>query len=146
LTRPRDPVVFFVDRSLGAVEVPEALRRAGASVEIHDHHFAQDTPDSDWLAAVGTHGWVVLTRDERIRRHPGELDALMTAGIAAFVLTASGVTGAEMGTILTHALPAMTRLAHSLSRPFVGTISRGGAINIKIGGGRRGGVRRDARH
>jgi hypothetical protein len=31
----RDEVVFFVDRCLGAHTVPDALREAGAQVEVH---------------------------------------------------------------------------------------------------------------
>jgi hypothetical protein len=33
--------VLFVDRSLGAHLVPQALREAGATVEVHGDHFAQ---------------------------------------------------------------------------------------------------------
>ena len=51
------PLVFFVDRSLGKRDVPEALRRAGETVEIHDDHFAPDAKDADWLSVVGTRGW-----------------------------------------------------------------------------------------
>jgi hypothetical protein len=35
---PPEPV-FFVDRSLGSVDVPAGLRAAGATVEVHDDHF-----------------------------------------------------------------------------------------------------------
>lgn len=65
-TEPRP--TFFVDRSLGARDVPEALRSAGVLVEVHDDHFAPDTPDIVWLAEVGARGWIVLTKDSRIRR------------------------------------------------------------------------------
>ena len=36
--------VFFIDRSLGRRHVAQALRAAGAVVEIHDDHFPQDAP------------------------------------------------------------------------------------------------------
>jgi hypothetical protein len=48
--------VFFVDRSLGKHVVPDALRAAGAHVEVHDDHFAQDALDEVWLPAVGQNG------------------------------------------------------------------------------------------
>jgi hypothetical protein len=66
-------------------------------------------------------------------------------GVAAFLLTSSGMTGPEMGIILADAVPRMTRLAQKRTRPFVATISRSGAITFKRGGVRRGGVRRDRR-
>jgi len=34
----RDEIVFFVDRCLGAHTVPDALRVAGALVEVHGTH------------------------------------------------------------------------------------------------------------
>ena len=95
MSTPTDArLTFFVDRSLGAHDVPDALRTAGALVECHDDHFAPDTPDTAWLAEVGARGWVVLTKDSRIRRHPMELQALLAANVAAFMLTTTDLTGA----------------------------------------------------
>lgn len=98
-------LTFFVDRSLGAHDVPDALRAAGARVEVHDAHFAPDTPDTRWLIEVGARDWVVLTKDSRIRRHPLELQALLAANIAAFMVTATDLTGADMGRLLAAAIP-----------------------------------------
>lgn len=67
--KPASGLVFFIDRSLGRKYVAEALRTAGATVEVHDDHFPQTTPDVEWLAEVGRRGWVVLSKDERIRRN-----------------------------------------------------------------------------
>lgn len=74
--KPASGLVFFIDRSLGRKYVAEALRTAGATVEVHDDHFPQTTPDVDWLAEVGRRGWVVLSKDERIRRNRIEREAL----------------------------------------------------------------------
>ncbi len=136
------PLTFFVDRSLGAHDVPHALRTAGALAEIHDDHFAPDTPDTVWLAEVGARGWVVLTKDSRIRRHPLELQALLAANVAAFMLTATELTGADMGSLLVTTLPRLTTLVRSRARPFIATISRQGQVAIIQGGARRGGIRR----
>jgi len=136
------PLTFFVDRSLGARDVPDALRAAGARVEVHDDHFAPDTQDAVWLAQVGARGWVVLTKDSRIRRHPLELQALLAANVAAFMLTATDVTGADMARILVSVIPKLTALVRSRARPFIATISRQGQVAIIQGGARRGGIRR----
>jgi len=122
--------------------VPEALRSAGVLVEVHDDHFAPDTPDTVWLAEVGARGWIVLTKDSRIRRHPLELQSLLAANVAAFMLTATDLTGADMGRILVAAMPKLTALIRSRARPFIATISRQGQVAIIQGGARRGGVRR----
>lgn len=85
--KPVTGLVFFIDRSLGRRYVAQALRDAGAKVEIHDDHFPQTTSDVDWLTEVGKRGWVVLSKDERIRRNRIERGALVAARVRAFFLT-----------------------------------------------------------
>jgi hypothetical protein len=139
---PPEPV-FFVDRSLGSVDVPAGLRAAGATIEIHDDHFPQTQADVAWLPTVGGAGWVVLTKDRRIRTRKLEAQALMDAGVGPFVLTAGDVTGAEMAEALVKALPRMRRMAAKLVRPFIATVSRSGDVTLQLGGARKGAVRRD---
>ncbi len=62
--------VFFIDRSLGSIVVPEALRHAGVHVEIHASHFADNTPDTDWLSHVGQQGWVVFNERQTYTLSP----------------------------------------------------------------------------
>jgi len=79
------------------------MRQAGARVEVHADHFADDAPDDVWLPVVGAHGWIVVTKDKAIRHRSNELEALKTARVAAFVLTAKGFTGAQTGAALAKA-------------------------------------------
>ena len=90
LPSPPEPLVFFVDRSLGRRVIPNALRDAGARVELHDDHFSQDARDQVWLAEAGKRDWVVLTKDKHLRYRAVETNALMSAKVRAFVLTARG--------------------------------------------------------
>jgi hypothetical protein len=129
-SKPPDEVTFFIDASLGGKVVAQALRDAGAKVEIHNDHFAQGTPDHEWLAAVGDKGWVVLTKDERIRYHELERLALMEAGVRAFVLTAKGLRGAENAEILVKAQPSIRRLLKKQPGPFIAKVTRG--IEVKL--------------
>ena len=92
-------VVFFVDRSLGNRYVPDALRAAGARVEIHESHFADEAEDVDWLSEVGRRGWIVLTKDDRIRYRTHEVAAIERAGVRAFVLTTARTRGSDMATL-----------------------------------------------
>jgi hypothetical protein len=59
--------VFFIDRSLGVEPIRTELVNAGLVVKVHDDHFARDEEDRVWLQAVGESGWVVLTKDQRLR-------------------------------------------------------------------------------
>jgi PIN like domain len=77
--------VYFTDRDLGN-RFPDALRAAGLKVERHRDHFADDTPDEEWLAAVGARGWIALTHDRRIRYKPNERDAVMLHRVALLVI------------------------------------------------------------
>ena len=60
----------------------------GLAVEIHDEHFPRDEDDSVWLSAVGERGWVVLTKDQRLRYRPLEIAALRSSGARVFILVA----------------------------------------------------------
>ena len=83
-----EPLVFFLDRNLGKHTIADALRQAGAEVQIHDDHFRQETPDEEWLREVGQRSWIVLTKDTQIRYRAHERAALRQAGVRAFVLVA----------------------------------------------------------
>lgn len=127
--KPASGLIFFIDRSLGRKYVAQALREAGAVVEVHDDHFPQTTPDVDWLAEVGRRGWVVLSKDERIRRNRIEREALEAAHVRAFFLTQQDITGQEMAELFSNALPGMTRRAVSEPAPFIFTISHSGKFS-----------------
>ena len=131
LLLPLEPLVFFVDRSLGRRIIPDALRSAGAQIELHDDHFPQDAQDQTWLAEAGKRGWVVLTKDKRLRYRTVETHALITAKVRAFVLTARGdLNGAEIGQIFVKALPVMKKLCATVPPPFVAHVSRDGSVSI----------------
>lgn len=123
-----------MDRALGTVTVAEGLREAACDVEIHDRHFAQDAKDTEWLAEVGRRGWVVLTKDHHIRTRQGELIALLSAGVAAFVLTAGDLSGPEMSQAFVKALPKMRRMLMGQSRPFIARVSPGGVVTLIVRG------------
>jgi len=89
---------FFVDRSLGK-SIVEGLRAAGLSArsmaEVYGERRAQALPDEVWLRDAGTNNWIVLTKDDAIRRRPAERDALTEASVRVFCLTNRSMRGAE---------------------------------------------------
>lgn len=125
-----EPVVFFLDRSLGRKKVVAALMQAGAHAEVHDAHFPINARDEDWLREVGRRGWIVLTKDKKIRHRATELAALYRAGVSAFVLTSGNLSGDGMAAAFARALPRMVRTVQQSSSPFIGTVTKDGSVSV----------------
>jgi hypothetical protein len=132
-----EPWVFFLDRSLGSRLVAEALHAEGETVEVHDAHFAKDAADVEWLGAVGHKGWVVVSKDDRIRLNEVERMALTEAGVAAFFLGRSDLTGPQMARAIVTALPAMRRALRRFDVPFTARISLDGDVSVFESVGKR---------
>jgi predicted nuclease of predicted toxin-antitoxin system len=126
-------LTWFLDRNLGRHVVADALRQAGVDVEVHDDHFRRDAEDEEWLREVGRRGWVVLTRDRRIRYRSHERAALIQAGVRAFVLVAGNLSGREMAAVFVKALPAMRRFMVRHPPPFIAKVTRSGAVSLLVG-------------
>ena len=106
------------------------MREAGAAVELHTDHFAQDAPDREWLPVVGQRGWVILTKDSKLLTNQLEIIALLKSGAPAFVLRVADMSGEEMATAFTVAYPEMLRFLDKFDPPFLATITRTGAMSM----------------
>ena len=120
---------FFVDRCLGK-KIPAALRKAGCLVEVHDDYFPEDCVDFVWLPEVARRGWVILTKDRKIRYRALEFDALINSGARTFVLTSGNLTADEASQILVKAIPRMEKLLEKRKGPFIASVTRGGSVNL----------------
>jgi hypothetical protein len=71
-----EPPEFLIDRSLGPKHLADALKGLGLTVHtlasIYGERVAQELEDEQWLVDAGRHGWVVLMKDDKIRRRPAE--------------------------------------------------------------------------
>jgi predicted nuclease of predicted toxin-antitoxin system len=128
--KPPEGTVFFIDRSLGVEPIRSELLNAGLAVEIHDEHFKRDEEDRVWLRAVGERGWVVLTKDQRLRYRPLEIAALRASNARVFVLSAGNLRGAEIAEAFRAALPRISKTLYSGRGPFVARVSRSGQITF----------------
>jgi hypothetical protein len=81
----------------------------GFSVTTHREHFADDAEDVVWLSASGKHGWIVLTKDGRIRSRELERRALYASGAHAFFLGNQNLPGRSMAAAYVRAMPRMLR-------------------------------------
>lgn len=102
------PLEFFLDRSLGK-ETARRLRAEGHVVHLLADHYpndAQRVPDADWIAEGCRRGWVLLTKDKRIRYRTDELTALDGH---LFCLVGGNARVEQMAGRLLAAIPAITR-------------------------------------
>lgn len=125
---PPEPFILFVDRDASSGRLFQALRDAGIPFEAHRDHFAHDTPDTDWLREVGRRGWLVLTRDQNIRRKPDELAALREADVILFALTSGNLSAQETAEVVVGAWPKMKRMAAAIKPPAIFSLTRGGEV------------------
>ena len=93
------PVEFFIDRSLGRKHLAQALRDLDFVVHtmasVYGERVAQELEDERWLADAGERDWIVLMKDDAIRRRPSERDALSEAKVRAFCLTNAQLRASE---------------------------------------------------
>jgi len=90
---------FFIDRNLGAVQLPRALRSAGWDVVTLSEHYGsregETVKDAQWLRLAGERGWVVLMKDKHIRYNEVEQRALIDHGVRAFCLSSGNLSGTD---------------------------------------------------
>ena len=120
--------MIFIDRSIPR-SVADGLKRVRGDVIWLEDRFAPDVPDSEWLAEAGREGWLVITRDKRIRHRPAEKDAIREHGVGCFVLGhRKNLTREAYLSFLPPLLDEMERLFAETSRPFVYVVDSAGAM------------------
>jgi len=101
---------------VGKTHVVNALRDIEELVEIHDDHFNQATPDTDWLPVVASKGWIILTADKKIAHRRLEMMAVQNSGACMFVLVSGNLSGIQMAEIFAQAVPSMKSF---FNRPYL---------------------------
>ncbi len=91
---------LFLDRSLGRIKVPQALRDAGLRLVTLAEHYGvpadEEVADEEWLTLAGSEGWVVFMKDTRIRYNPAERAAVLRHSVRCFCLTSQSLPADEM--------------------------------------------------
>ncbi len=124
-----DRPIFFIDWCLGK-SVATALIAAGAQIEHHSDHFAQNTPDTTWLSVVGDRGWVVLTKDQAIGSNVLELRAMAEANVKVFSLASGSLTRQQMANLFVNILEKLEKFAQGNQPPFIAKIYKDGRIAL----------------
>ncbi|MGQ0779294.1 MAG: hypothetical protein ACT4NY_33580 [Pseudonocardiales bacterium] len=94
---------FFLDRGLGSIVVPSALRERGWQLTTMDERYgverSQCISDTEWIGEATRRGEVLLCKDRAIARSPAEAMAVYFNDARVFALAHAGVTGPEMANL-----------------------------------------------
>lgn len=118
-SRPPELQRVYLDESLDSESLAAALTEAGIVVIRGSRHVPRGTQDDVWLGECGANGWIVLTRDKRIRYRVLERAALEAAGAKAFVFTGGNVSLAGTVEIIVGAMPKIQKIARDTPAPFI---------------------------
>lgn len=108
--------------------IAKAFDAHGINYVLHDDHFSQDTTDIAWMKTLKDKGWVVLTKDVRIRKKHDEKSVLYASNLAAFFLNSANMRGEEMAQAFIQAMPRMLNMLENNTPPFIATVNRNGKV------------------
>ncbi len=122
--------MIFIDRSVPKPKgVAEAIKQVRDDIWWLEDKFPHDTPDEVWLAEAGANGWLVITRDKRIRTRPGERENIIRYGVGCFIINQKqDPTKWEYLKLIARTLDEMEEKFADTPRPFGFTIDRQGVM------------------
>jgi hypothetical protein len=83
-----------------------------------------------WLPQVAARGWVLFTKDKKIRKRPEERTLLLSAGLRSFILVNGQLTGDQMAAAFIAAMPRIMKLLAETPPPFVARVERSGRVTL----------------
>lgn len=131
-SKPPDPLIFFVDESLGNKVIANALRKESVIVKIHNDYFPPGAKDEEWLLSVGKKGWIILTKDKRIRYRNIEKHAVRDANASIFTLLKGDLKAIEMANIFIKALPKIKIFISNHRPPFIAKVTKSGGVSMLV--------------
>lgn len=103
----------------------------GLEVIVRADRFPAGVTDPEWLTVAGLQGWIVLTKDQAIRKRPNEITALMNSGVRAFVLAAGEMTGPEQAALFSRIVSRIRYLVAELPPgAFVVRVGKDGSCEV----------------
>ena len=120
--------VFFLDRCLGRHLVARGLRKEGLRCEVHDDHLAQNATDEEWIKFTAEQGWIVITKDKRIRNRTSFLHYLNTYSGRVFVISTQNNKAESMIECIVNAKNRIMSFIEKNEAPFIASIYRNGSL------------------
>lgn len=113
---------------MGKNVVAEKLRAAGLKVEVHADHFDDTEKDEVWLAWVGKRRWIVISKDDAIRRREIERRELVKARVRAVFLASCDTSGLQNATIILKALSRIEKTVVPAKGPMIVLVHANGRL------------------
>ena len=132
LSLPEDFVLYLDENLHNCKPILDALVQHGIRYERHGTHFSPGTEDTIWLPFVGAHGWVLLTKDKRIRFNELEKSAIQRNRVREFYFASGNYSGAEMAEMLVAALRDIARFCRRYHPPFIASITKSGHVSLRF--------------
>ena len=136
---PESPIHKFIDRNLSSGVLLRKLREAqitrdlGLVIHSHLEEYPEfdkvgEVSDAKWLREIGERGWLILSRDLRIRYNDVEKQAIRESGASFFALTPKKTSSPELASIVLKAMNRILRCAEQHNSPYIARIYRDGRI------------------
>lgn len=127
---------FFLDRGLGSVVVPDALRARGWQLTTMDERYgterSQSVSDADWIGDAADRGEVLLCKDRAIATGPAEAMAVYFNEARVFALAHASLTGPDMAGLFVTVERQLVRMACRAPGPYVVSVSRDGLRRLRL--------------
>jgi hypothetical protein len=119
--------VIFFDRSVprGVAEAVKQVREDACWLEdVFEEGWIKDR---EWIPEVGARGWLVITKDKKIRTRPEERRAIKENNVGCFILNYSQPLNRwEILKLVTSTIDEMEEKFANTPRPFLYLIDRNG--------------------
>lgn len=120
--------LLFIDRCAWSRRLGQALRDSGIRFVAHNERFAPACPDVEWLEVAGREGWIVITRDQAIRRKANELEAFRNHRVIVFALASGNALAEDTARLLVELYPKILRISATAGRPAMFSVTLGRTI------------------
>lgn len=120
---------LFIDRCAWSRKLGDELDQAGIPFIAHHQKFAPACPDEEWIAEADKHGWIVITRDQAIRRKPNELKAFRDTRLIMFALASGNASAEDTARLVVSLYQKILRKARGTAPPAMFSITLAGGIN-----------------
>jgi len=122
---------FFIDNCLSPM-LAEGMRGFGEQVVHLKDCFPQDTDDCIWLEYVGRNQYILITRDEKIRKNPAEINAFRQYYVGAFLLGGKNRSKCQIIQQIVRNWPRLKEFDHKTKRPYAFRVPPSGTKFVRI--------------